>query len=353
MVEDSLFAGTGPSFLALLVVFLLSLGLTAGQLIQLVFPARTWAPRLDRVGVVVGIFLASLLSLEAVHQSDIWLANTWQIPLAILIFSLAAVVPYVHWWLSRTHGRLRTVSRFLLRGTLALLCAAAAGWSGNRYYALMDGFENLGLLLEVPGELAKVRRFIAITDTGARLPLYRWDVTDDEFREYRTRSATRLSGIAESAIPRAEADRRANCHGWVFTGGRFLLNGPQVERILQDNGYAVTDTPQPEDLLIYRNNEGQIVHTGVVRGVLVDGTMMVESKFGVDGRYLHQPKDQPYSQTWGYYRSARAGHIVTIERTGWSHASDGRRKSGTRASDKGPLPNTRTDSQEHARSVSS
>jgi hypothetical protein len=344
MVEDRLFAGAGPpSLLALLVVFLLSLGLTAGQFIQLVFPARTWAPKLDRLGVVVGIFLASLLSLEVVHQSDIWLANPWQIPLAILIFCLAAIVPYVHWWLSKTHGRARTVSRYVLRGTLALLCATAAGWSGERYYALVDAFDNLGLLLEVPGEMEEVHRYVAITDTGSRLPLFRWDITDDEFREYRTRSATRLSGMAEAAIPRAEADRRANCHGWVFTGGRFLLNGPQVERILKENGYTVTDMPQPEDLVVYRNNQGQIVHTGVVRGVLDDGTVMVESKFGLDGRYLHQPQDQPFSQKWAYYRSTRAGHYVTIERSRWSHASDRQEKSGARESDKIRLPSTRTE----------
>ena len=97
------------------------------------------------------------------------------------------------------------------------------------------------------------------------------------------------------------------------------------------------------DLLQRHGVSSQIVHTGVVRGVLDDGTVMVESKFGLDGRYLHQPQGQPFSQTWAYYRSARGGHYVMIERTRWSHVSASRRKSGTRESDKIPLPITRTD----------
>ena len=321
MVEEKLFAAAGPSFWTLLLVFLLSLGLTVGQLIQLLLPARALSGRLDRLGVVIGLFMAGLLSVEVVHQADVWLGSSWQIPLAILIFSLAAVIPYVHWCLSKMQVRARGLPTLLLRLTLALLCAAAAGWSGERYYGLNAALNDMGLLFATPGQIAKVHRFVAITDAGQRLTLHRWRVSDEEFRAYSARSATRLSGMSEATIPRAAADSRTNCHGWIFTGGRFLLTGEEVERILQDNGYEVANRPQAEDVVVYRNESGDIMHTGLVRGVLDDGTVMVESKFGVDGRYLHQPEDQPYSRDFAFYRSARTGHCVTIEPTTRVHAT--------------------------------
>ena len=35
----------------------------------------------------------------------------------------------------------------------------------------------------------------------------------------------------------APVDPACNCHGWVFTGGRFWVSGEDVPRILEDNGY--------------------------------------------------------------------------------------------------------------------
>ena len=39
-------------------------------------------------------------------------------------------------------------------------------------------------------------------------------------------------------IARAKPDATHNCHGWLFTGGRYWVAGDQVEDILADNGYA-------------------------------------------------------------------------------------------------------------------
>jgi len=56
-----------------------------------------------------------------------------------------------------------------------------------------------------------------------------------------------------------------------------LLRGREVVQILRDNGYRVTLSPRAEDLVVYRNEAGEIVHTGIVSGVLDDGTVLVES----------------------------------------------------------------------------
>jgi len=305
---------TGPSFVALLLIFFVSLELAAGQLAQVLLPARTWGRRLDRAGVVFGFLLACLLSLEVVRQSEVWLPHSWQIPVALLVFSLATIVPYVHWRVAQSSERSGRVARFGLRSTLAVLCALTAAWSGDRFYAMNSAFHDAGLLFDVPGSMAEARRFVALTDKGKPLALYRWRVAEEEFLKYSQRSATRLSGITESAIPRSRADRHANCHGWVFAEGRFLVYGREVEQILRDNGYYVVTEPRADDVVVYRDGRGEIAHTGLVCGVLHDGTVIVESKFGIDGRYLHQPQDQPFSQTWDFYRSDRAGHAVTIKR---------------------------------------
>ena len=51
-----------------------------------------------------------------------------------------------------------------------------------------------------------------------------------------------------------------NCHGWVFTGGKFILAPEDVEAIIKENGYQETHAPQPGDLVIYRQS-GTITHT--------------------------------------------------------------------------------------------
>jgi hypothetical protein len=320
MVDQRLLVSE-PPFMALVMIYVLSLGLAAGQVFQLVLRARACAPRLDRLGVVVGLLFACLVALETVHESEVWLDRIWQIPLALLIYGLTAIVPYAHWWLSRRHAQLRTWSMYMLRGTLVVFCVTAAAWAWDRYHQLNAACVELGLLVEAPGQAITVDRYCAVTDAGRRVPLYRWSVTDERFREFSERAALQHALLSDDAIPREMPDYHTNCHGWVFADGRFLIRGPDVEQILQDNGYAITDTPLPGDVIIYRSETGEILHTGLVRGLLSDRTVIVESKFGVGGRYLHQPEGQPFAQQWAYYHTARRGHGVTIERASRSQVS--------------------------------
>ena len=43
------------------------------------------------------------------------------------------------------------------------------------------------------------------------------------------------------------------------------------------------------------------------------GGVLIESKWGFLGRFLHEPKNQCYSQDFAYYRSPRQGHLLRIE----------------------------------------
>jgi hypothetical protein len=103
-----------------------------------------------------------------------------------------------------------------------------------------------------------------------------------------------------------------NCHGWVYTGGRFAIQSRFIPTLLADNGYEEVLEPQADDLVIYRAESGSVEHTGLVRMVGDDGLVLVESKWGPLGVYLHPVESQPYGTGHKFYRSPRAGHLVTV-----------------------------------------
>jgi hypothetical protein len=114
------------------------------------------------------------------------------------------------------------------------------------------------------------------------------------------------------------ADPGHNCHGWVFTGGRYWVDGSDVPRILRDNGYQPVAHPRAGDLVVYRDSASEeVVHTAVVRAVTEEGLVLVESKWGQMGRYIHPPDKLRFANPFRYYRSSRQGHLLRgLEQTG-------------------------------------
>jgi hypothetical protein len=103
-----------------------------------------------------------------------------------------------------------------------------------------------------------------------------------------------------------------NCHGWTFTGGKYGIRNPDVGMILADNGYAIVQEPQDGDLAIYTNAD-QITHSGKVRLTRPGDSILVESKWGPFGVFLHAPDAQPFSGVCAFYRSARPGHLLGLQ----------------------------------------
>jgi hypothetical protein len=116
--------------------------------------------------------------------------------------------------------------------------------------------------------------------------------------------------LQEHVISLPNPDQDCNCHGWVFTGGRYWLSPDDVELILQDNRYQQVSQPQAGDLVVYRDPESKkIIHTGLLR--LADGPLLVESKWGVLGRFLHPHDSHCYGEPdCQFYRSDRPGHLL-------------------------------------------
>ncbi len=102
-----------------------------------------------------------------------------------------------------------------------------------------------------------------------------------------------------------------NCHGWVFTGGRYWVSGDQIPRILRENGYFPMKKPKVNDLVVYRDSSGEVTHTGIVRSLVNNQVILVESKWGQLGRYLHPHDEHCYrGNTYTFYRSFRPGHLL-------------------------------------------
>ena len=105
--------------------------------------------------------------------------------------------------------------------------------------------------------------------------------------------------------------QNTNCHGFVFTASRYWIGGSQVDAILEDNGYQPVAAVRPDDIAVYRSADGTVMHTGIVRGTASDGVILVESKWGQGGRFVHRHDRQPYSDTeCTFYRSPRQGHLL-------------------------------------------
>jgi hypothetical protein len=88
--------------------------------------------------------------------------------------------------------------------------------------------------------------------------------------------------------PKEGPTTKYNCHGYTFLGGAAWLNlsDRQIETILRENGLTFTDTPHIGDVVLYRDANGKILHSGVVKDIK-DGIPIVYSKFAEGSLLKH------------------------------------------------------------------
>jgi hypothetical protein len=192
---------------------------------------------------------------------------------------------------------------------LALLTLSVVRYE-NGLSAKIDGDSgDLELLGFLPERVADTER-LAITDRGRSITLWRPKsaMSDDEIVSREVRSL-KLAHASVEITRTAEGSVDSNCHGWVFTGGRAILANNEVDLILADNGYEITEQPRPGDLAIYRNGE-TVSHTAIVRAVEPGRPVVVEGKWSWMGVYRHAVGDSIYGRQYAYYRSPRADHLL-------------------------------------------
>lgn len=219
--------------------------------------------------------------------------------LALAVAAWAAALPAILAWRSAPGRR----AGWSGRAAPALLAVALVATAA--FVALVIPVRLTGRDLGLP-EIVIVPDMAALTDRGQAIPVRRYadPATDRSVPE----------GYEGRAILAGGGEALSNCHGWVFTGGRYAIAGENVDAILRDNGYERVSEPGLHDLIIYRDAAGRPVHTGVVKAVGADGFVLVESKWGSLRVFWHTPGDQGYSPRFDYWRSERGGHLLEIVR---------------------------------------
>ncbi|MCE9526262.1 MAG: hypothetical protein K8R36_09440 [Planctomycetales bacterium] len=245
--------------------------------------------------------LAFVLCLEAAFNGGTSVEQATPLT-AMIVGGCGAILVLSQLGVSFLHSGQRNLALRPVAWLVVTFTLVATAWSSHRYNSGLLRIE-IGKASEVrAGELKEIRELVAVTDRGREVELYRW--VDDGYNNQSAQSSQ--AGLDNN---------RANCHGWVFTGGEYLLSRDGVERILEDNGYQPCKSPKPGDLIVYRNGDGEILHSGLVKASLFGG-ILIESKWGVGGRFVHGPEMQPYGTCYSYYRSSRRGHTVAINNVG-------------------------------------
>lgn len=299
---------------------LLALGIAALLLglIGLVLKPRSAADRSWRTPLVLACLLALVAGGAAVTglprycwQPAGLLAVLWAGFAACRTAAFAATGAVVVRWLA--HPRCHAA-------VLVAFGAAVISWQS---YAISRDLErdmeasddHLGSL-RLPPPLEDHPTLCGVTDAGGKIPLLGL-VPNAEGLETAADELTylRKQNLDTKLIRQAAIDHTHNCHGWVFTGGKAWVRGRVVDQILRDNNYQVVSQPAPGDLTIYRDVTGTPSHTSLVRAVADTGEVLLESKWGKLGRYVHKIDDHPYSfDTYSYYRSSRPGHVLRLEK---------------------------------------
>ena len=254
----------------------------------------------------------AVISIDLLQASRVILAESDEIVADVGCLLVFATLMYCAFIAKSLHGSALVLRRSSDAWMLVLVAVMMSGWSFYRVHVRSNELIFSGLEVTIPGKVEPNFGAVAMTDEGTNIPLYHVAIDESVFGTYASKSEEKYAEFGNALIRRKAADMMANCHGWVFTAGRFLLKGNDVDRILCDNRYYVVSVPKPADIVIYRNDAGAILHTALVQGVLIDGTVITESKWGVDQRFLHLPTKQPYSQLFEYYRTARPTHLIQI-----------------------------------------
>ncbi len=291
----------------------LGLGGPALGLISLFAPRgglnRTWQAALGVLGAAVGGFGVAAAVLD--QPTQVWLPPLALVSVCTLFWGLrCGYVQTVLAWLVAPLRSLRFQAVCLLGGGPLVAVWWSLQVSSAGVVAALD--DDLSATEAATREFEPLWPSPAQTDQGQEIPLSRRRNPLEQNREFKTRQSLLLqrSGLIERVIALTNGPSGSNCHGWVFTGGAHWLSSTDVESILRDNGYRLATSPRPGDLVVYRR-EKEIIHTGVVRAVGQGIPVLVESKWGDLGVFVHTADEHPYGDAPPtYYRSPREGHLL-------------------------------------------
>jgi hypothetical protein len=294
-----------PEHLMLLVTALTAgFGLTLVGLINLL--AGRMPASLRVAGVALGCLISLAVAITVAGPQAGWITG---LALAGGLMSCAALAS------QRFRSAMAAITQPAARWVLLAAAGLIIVGTGIAHFEITEqaihdaDMRDLDILGE--GLQAPISEYVvALTDRGTRLELGLVTTPRDqaELNDLEERFLRR-STFDLKVIRRGPADEHANCHGWVFTEGRYHVGGTLVDQILDDNNYEPVTNPRPGDLVVYRQDQ-QVTHTAVVRYVTPGMPVMVEGKWGTIGVFLHPVDQSCYGINYTYYRSPRQGHLL-------------------------------------------
>lgn len=301
-----------PLAICLLLALTASLMALGWELCRFLSPKRVVDRRIEIVFAILGVVAAGVLAMDWIDEShSVFDISSRLLVSGIGLFGFLCVVLIALFRLvyrdrSYTVGiRVLSAILFLVLCGMSIVAYARFSIRSNPDSEFVVGEFSIG-------RVAKDDHWMGETDKGNLVPLFHFDADDEKFKTFAKSFEGRFPNFSNSIISRKVADKEANCHGWVFTGGKFLIRGESVERILEENGYRVVNDPTAGDVIIYRSMNGDISHTALVQAVFNDGTVLAESKWGIDQRFLHLPEHQPFSSEFTFYRTNRRDHRIRV-----------------------------------------
>ena len=291
---------------------LLCLALGCGALVVGIFGLLVKRRRIRNVGWVVPLIPSILLAFPAMGLAT-GEARSALLPLVLLssFFGALAVArtPVVGAFSLQGMGLLRHT--WVSSACLAGLGLGTIGWqvhSLDRDSALEMESDEINLPGAVPQGLEPIPGWVARTDKGRAVPMMRMlgaPTLDAEEQAAYIHSR----GLDVRVIQTAPGDTSYNCHGWVFAGGKAWIASASVDEILEDNGYHTVSRPGVGDLVVFRDADGKVSHSALVRAATEDGGILVESKWGFTGRYVHSLEHHAYRADQAtFYHTTRGGH---------------------------------------------
>jgi hypothetical protein len=283
-------------------MFAAGVGLFLVGVLNVALPGRAWL----RAIVTLTVCGAVLAGLGVLTRPELTARAAYVLGGVMLVAALLG-----SGWMSRKLVELLALLRrpaarwgLVALGGLATVAASAITFQQTDDVLIEQGTADLELMVGKPPSQPSEREQAA-TDRGTRIVL-REAISPREAGELvgPEEKVLRDSRLADQVIRRGRPSDDSNCHGWVFTGGRFHLSPEDVELILKENGYEEVAEPQPGDLVVYRQG-GTVAHTAVVRYVAEGQPAMVEGKWGTMGVFLHPADKSTYGTEYTYHRSAR------------------------------------------------
>lgn len=119
---------------------------------------------------------------------------------------------------------------------------------------------------------------------------------------------------AQQFIRTGPPEESYNCHGWTFARGRRALDISEVKMQLSNGQFRKVPFPESGDIVIYYDDQGEICHSGVVKATGRNGFVLVESKWGSAGRFLHMLRLPKVQAQHEFYRRSIRGPRTTIPR---------------------------------------